>query len=128
MEHRLERYQDQQDSEFATAEQELEEAPDEMTILHEERRHLGYEIHAIESIVATDDEYSIVTPEHWNERLAECRARLAMVESMLKLAKLKEEYRALDGTKELHCAGLIKCNTRQIAIEAEIRQLEGGAQ
>jgi hypothetical protein len=126
MEHRLERYQDQQDAEYATSMNEPREAEDDVAILYEERRHVTYEINAIEGVLATDDKYSLVTPEHWNERLAECKARIAMIDTMLEREKLIHEQKVIQGTIDLHCKGLIKCNMRILEIEAQLKQMEVG--
>jgi hypothetical protein len=111
MDSKLATYQDQQDSDYATYLQ-GESAPTPQ----DERAYLTYEIRGIEKILATDDKYSLVTPAHWNERLTECRTRLRRL--------LEEEQATIQGTIDLHCAGLIRCNTRQIEIEAELAGME----
>jgi hypothetical protein len=35
-----------------------------------------------------------------------------------------DEQAAIQGTIELHCKGLIKCNLRILDIEAELKQME----
>jgi hypothetical protein len=124
MEHRLERYQDQQDAEYATLERGPQEAPDDLTILYEERRHLTYEIRAIEGIIETDDKYSLVTPEHWNARLAECNARLAMIDGQLKREQLHEESRTIHKTIMLHFDGIDALNKRQGEVDAQIAAID----
>ena len=123
---RLDRYENGQDAEYQTYLNEPAEveAPDDTTILHEERRHLTYEISSIEKILEIDNKYDLVTPEHWKARLDECNSRMAMIDVMLKRQKLIDEQAAIQGTIELHCAGLIKCNTRYLEIESELKQME----
>jgi len=124
MEHRLDRYETTQDGEYKTHITEPQEVPSDVVILHEERRHLEYEISSIEKIMETDSKYDLVTPEHWNERLTECRTRMARIDILLQRQKLIDEQAAIQGTIDLHCAGLIKCNTRYLEIAEELKQME----
>ena len=110
MDSKLATYLDQQDSDYA-AYLHGEDTPTPQ----DERTYLTYEIRGIEKILATDDKYSLVTPEHWYERLTECKARLGRL--------LVEERMTLQGTIDLHCQGLIRCNTRQIEIEAQLASM-----
>lgn len=112
MDSRLDRYLDQQDSAYTTY---LESSIDNIGTVSDKARQLTYEIRAIEKILETDSKYDLVTPEHWNEQLTDCRTRLAHL--------LRMERMTLQGTIDLHCAGLVKCNTRQIEIEAELAGL-----
>jgi len=125
MDNQLERYERAQDAEYQAYLNEPQEVPSDAVILHEERRHLEYEIISIEKIMETDSKYDLVTPEHWNERLTECRTRMARIDLLLKRQKLIDEQATIQGTIDLHCAGLIKCNTRYLEIESELKQTEG---
>ena len=113
MDSKLERYLEQQDSEYATY---LEGDTGEPASPDTESRYLLYEIRGIEKILAIDDKYSLVTPEHWRERLRECRGRLKRL--------LLDEQASIQGVIDIHCQGLIKCNTRYLEIEAELRETE----
>ena len=124
MDNRLERYENGQDAEYQAYLNEPQEAEGEVVALHDERRHLMHEIRAIEGILAIDDKYSLVTPAHWNERLVECKARIEKIDGLLKRQMLIEEQAAIQGTIDLHCAGLIKCNTRFLEIAEELKQME----
>jgi len=112
MDSRLERYLDQQDSAYTAY---LESSIDNISTVSDRARQLTYEIRGIEKILAIDDKYSLVTPEHWHEQLRECRGRLKSL--------LIEEQASIQGTIDLHCQGLIKCNTRWLEIEAELKQV-----
>lgn len=111
MDHRLDRYQDQSDSEYATY---LDDTGYPATPM-DEATYLLYEIRGIEKILAIDDKHDLVTPEHWHERLKECRTRRADL--------LINEQASLQGTIDLHCQGLIQCNMRYLEIEAELKQV-----
>jgi len=84
--------------------------------LNTEQRYLVYEIRGIQKVMAIDDKYSLVTPAEWHARLAECRTRLRRL--------LEEEQNTIQGTIDLHCAGLIRCNTRFLELAAAIKQME----
>jgi len=113
MDHSLARYQDQSDSEYATY---LESDNGTEVTPQDERAYLQQEITGIEKIMTIDDKYSLVTPEEWHARLAECRTRLRRL--------LIEEQKTLQSTSQLHCEGLIKVHLRQLEIESDLRQLE----
>jgi len=112
MDSRLDRYLDQQDSAYTAY---LESSVENITSVSDKARQLTYEIRAIEKILETDSKYNLVTPDQWHEQLADCKARLTSL--------LRQERVTLQGTIDLHCAGLVKCNTRQIEIEAELAGL-----
>jgi len=112
MDSRLDRYLDQQDAAYTTY---LESSVENITSVSDKARQLTYEIRAIEKILETDSKYNLVTPEHWFEQLTDCRTRLKRL--------LQTEASTIRATIDLHCAGLIKCNTRQLEIEAELAGL-----
>ena len=112
MDSKLATYLDQQDAAYTTY---LESSIDNISSVSDKARQLTYEIRAIEKILETDSKYGLVTPEHWFEQLTECKASLVRL--------LQQERATLTGTIELHCQGLIKCNTRQIEIEAQLAGL-----
>jgi hypothetical protein len=119
MEHRLERYQDQQDAEYATAQREPLGV-----IYHDERIYLMREIGRIEKHLAEDEIDQYVPAEAWQERLADCKARLAKIDSLIERQKLVDEQATIQATIDLHCVGLIKCNTRILEIEGQLKQME----
>jgi len=114
MDHRLDRYQDQSDSEYATY---LDDTGYPVSP-QDEQTYLQREINGIEKIMAIDDQYSLVTPAEWYARLTECRQRLG--------ALLQQEAAALKGTATLHCEGLIKVHLRQMEIEARLQEMGVG--
>jgi len=124
VEHRLERYQDQQDAEFATAMREPKEAAGGARLLHDARNYLTREIGRIEMHLANNETDQFVTVEAWRERLADCKSELARVERLLQREKLIDEQAAIQGTIDLHCRGLIECNMRVLEIESELKQME----
>ena len=65
-----------------------------------------------------------MTAEQWQERLTECRAQLVRIDKLIARQKLIDEQGAIQGTIDLHCQGLIKCNTRILEIESELKQME----
>jgi hypothetical protein len=116
MDHKLDRYLDQQDRDYVTATAYLESDNEIQTTPQDERTYLTWEIRGIEKILAIDDKYSLVTPAEWNDRLLECRLRLGRL--------LEQERKTLQGVIDLHCEGLIKCNTRILELEAEMAEME----
>ena len=112
MEHRLERYLEQQETEYATY---LESDNGTPITPMDESRYLIYEIRGIQKILATDDKYDLVTPAHWHERLRECRDRLKRL--------LIDEQASIQGVIQSHCEALILCNTRYLEIEAELKEV-----
>jgi hypothetical protein len=124
MEHRLERYQDQQDREFATAMREPQQSDAVGDLIYSTRAYLTMEISRIEKHLADGDCDEFVTAEAWQERLTELKARLATNDILMARQKLMDEQAAIQGTIELHCKGLIKCNLRILDIEAELKQME----
>ena len=123
VEHRLERYQDQQDAEFATAERESEGAAG-LELVYSTRAYLTAEIRRIEKHLADGDCDEYVTVEAWQERLTELKARLAVNDTLVARQKLIDEQAAIRGTIDLHCLGLTKCNMRFLEIESELKQME----
>jgi len=123
VEHRLERYQDQQDAEFATAERESEGAAG-LELVYSTRAYLTMEIGRIEKHLADGDCDEYVTVEAWQERLTELKARLAVNNVLVARQKLMAEQAAIQGTIELHCKGLIQCNLRILDIESELKAME----
>ena len=123
VEHRLERYQDQQDAECATAERESEGAAG-LELVYSTRAYLTAEIRRIEKHLADGDCDEYVTVEAWQERLTELRARLAVNDTLVARQKLIDEQAAIRGTIDLHCLGLTKCNMRFLEIESELKQME----
>ena len=123
VEHRLERYQDQQDAEFATAERESEGAAG-LELVYSTRAYLTMEISRIEKHLADGDCDEYVTVEAWQERLTELKARLAVNDTLVARQKLIDEQAAIRGTIDLHCLGLTKCNMRFLEIESELKQME----
>jgi len=123
MEHRLERYQDQQDGEFATAEREPEGAAG-LELVYSTRAYLTMEIARIEKHLSDGDCDEYVTAEAWQERLTELKARLAVNDTLVARQKLIDEQAAIRGTIDLHCLGLTKCNMRFLEIESELKQME----
>jgi hypothetical protein len=115
MDSKLARYQDQSDSEYATY---LEEGTGYPVSPQDEATYLQREINGIEKIMAIDDQYSLVTPAEWYDRLTECKARLGVL--------LQQEAAALKGTATLHCEGLIKVHLRQLEIEAQLAEMGVG--
>jgi len=109
----LDRHLDEADSTYASYPESDNEIVD---TLSDEQRHLIYEIRGVQKIMAIDDKYDLVTPAEWHERLAECRTRLR--------ALLEEEQNTIQGTIDLHCAGLIRCNTRFLEIASVLKQME----
>ena len=48
----------------------------------------------------------------------------ALLVEFAEFEKLIHEQATIQGTIELHCKGLIKCNLRILDIEAELKQME----
>ncbi len=119
MEHRLERVQDQQDREYATAQREPLGH-----FYHDERIYLMREISKIEKHLAEDEIDQYVPAEAWRERMADCKVQLAKIDTLLERQKLIDEQATIQATIDLHCVGLIKCNTRILEIESELKQME----
>jgi hypothetical protein len=112
MDSKLDRYLDQQDSVYATYLEDQSEGT-----IEDERTYLATEIRYIEKLLSSEDaDTGFVTPTEWHGRLNECKTRLRNL--------LTAEQTTIQGTIDLHCAGLIKCNTRYLEIEAELKQLE----
>ena len=113
MDHRLERYLDQQDREY-------EYGLDPVGVggsPQDERAYLTREITHIERFLAREDfTTSLVPPHEWYDRLLECKTRLRRL--------LVAEQGTLQSTIDLHCQGLIKCNLRFLELESEIKELE----
>ena len=122
MDNRLERYENGQDAEYqAYLNEPQEEAAD---LLYSMRSYLMLEIPRIEKHLAENDCDRYVTAEQWQERLTECQAQLVRIDLLLKRQKLIDEQASIQGTIDLHCQGLIKCNTRILEIESELKQME----
>ena len=119
---RLDRYENGQDAEYKAYVSEPQEESAEL--LHSTRAYLVIEIARIEKHLAEGDSDEYVTAEQWQERLTECRAQLGRIDTLLQRQKLIDEQSAIQGTIDLHCAGLIKCNTRYLEIESELKQME----
>ena len=124
MEHRLERYQDQQDAEYATHLSAPQESAAGLELVYSTRAYLTMEIGRIEKHLADGDCDEYVTVEAWQERLTELKARLAVNNVLVARQKLMAEQAAIQGTIELHCKGLIQCNLRILDIESELKAME----
>jgi len=122
MDNRLERYEGTQDAEYQAY---LSEPQDTgADLLYSMRSYLMLEIPRIEQHLAEDACDRYVTAEQWQERLTDCRAQLVRIDKLIKRQKLIDEQGAIQGTIDLHCQGLIKCNTRILEIESELKQME----
>jgi hypothetical protein len=124
MEHRLQRHQDQQDAEYATAQRAPQEAEGGARLLRDAQIYLNREISRIEMHLANNETDMFVTVEAWTERLEDCKVELARIETLLERQKLIDEQATIQATVDLHCVGLIKCNTRILEIESELKQME----
>jgi len=124
VEHRLERYQDQQDAEYATHLSAPQESAAGLELVYSTRAYLTMEISRIEKHLADGDCDEYVTVEAWQERLTELKARLAVNNVLVARQKLMAEQAAIQGTIELHCKGLIQCNLRILDIESELKAME----
>jgi len=124
VEHRLERYQDQQDAEYATHLSAPQESAAGLELVYSTRAYLTMEIGRIEKHLADGDCDEYVTVEAWQERLTELKARLAVNNVLVARQKLMAEQAAIQGTIELHCKGLIQCNLRILDIESELKAME----
>ena len=111
MDSKLATYLDQQDKAYATYLR-----GDQLASKNDERIYLMREISCIEKHLANDESDNLVTPAQWYDRLVECRTRLRRI--------LEREHETLARTIHLHSEGLVKCNTRQIELEAQLEALE----
>jgi len=122
MDNTLERYERVQDAEFQAYVSEPQETGADL--LYSMRSYLLLEIPRIEQHLAEGDSDEYVTAEQWQERLTECRAQLVRIDKLIARQKLIDEQGAIQGTIDLHCQGLIKCNTRILEIEDQLKQME----
>ena len=128
MDSKLATYLDQQDSDYATyANERFEEedrrraslSPRERRIedLEHEHAYLEREVRAFQR------NYSI-THEEWKSQTNRCIERLSRVSIELEDEKMRAELDLIQATVDLHCAGLIKLNTRRFEIESQLARME----
>jgi hypothetical protein len=119
VEHRLERYQDQQDADYRTY---LEEDRRRASLSPRERKieDLEHEHAYLEREVRAIQRNHDITHEEWHDETDRCIARLSAVAIELENEKMRAELDLIAATVLLHCEGLTKLNMRRVEIEQRL--------